>query len=511
MNALKSLRLNVTKANVYLDSSGKHNKFSITKASTGRKVEEPELLEAIRLTIINNLLQYHPESSSQLAMGATFGVEPPKETVDVDIATHVRVRDDGPDRSLLFVKTADRPGLLVDLVKAITDINIAVESGEFDTEGLLAKAMFHVNYNGKALIKPLQQEITCTQLSPAHKQNPKGEGKQEKSNSPRMYSTMEATLNEQNSEANPPDFQPQTLSKNAQKKLLRQQKNEAKKAEKKAQMKEQKQRDAERKRKEWEEKLAALSEDERVELIDSRKESRKERMEKETEERGQKIQRLTQAKETGQNIVVDLEFSHLMTHSEIHSLVQQITYCYGVNGRCNLPAHLWLTGVQGEMETQLQLLPGFDKWIIEKERQSYIEGFSERKDDLVYLTADSGTVLHELDPAKVYIVGGLVDRNRWKGITLKKAKEQGIRTAKLPIRDYMKMSSSQVLTVNQVIEILLKFLETKDWKASFFRVVPQRRKTEGDSGNCQQADGEEFEEIKEYETKKRCLEVLSHD
>lgn len=36
--------------------------------------------------------------------------------------------------SMLYVETADRPGLLVDLVKIITDINIAVESGEFDTE-----------------------------------------------------------------------------------------------------------------------------------------------------------------------------------------------------------------------------------------------------------------------------------------------------------------------------------------------------------------------------------------
>ncbi|KAJ8756258.1 hypothetical protein K2173_025070 [Erythroxylum novogranatense] len=148
MSALKNLGLNVVKANVFLDSSGKHNKFCITKASTGRKVEEPELLEAIRLTIINNLLQYHPESSSQLAMGVAFGVTPPKEQVDVDISTHISVRDDGPHRSLLYVETADRPGLLVDLVKIITDINIAVESGEFDTEGLLAKAKFHVSYKG---------------------------------------------------------------------------------------------------------------------------------------------------------------------------------------------------------------------------------------------------------------------------------------------------------------------------------------------------------------------------
>ncbi|OIW09333.1 hypothetical protein TanjilG_01304 [Lupinus angustifolius] len=159
MNALKNLGLNVVKANVFLDSSGKHNKFSITKADTGRKVEDPEDLEAIRLTIINNLIQYHPESSSQLALGAAFGLVPPKEEVDVDIATHLTISDDGPERSLLYVETADRPGLLVDIVKIITDINISVESGEFDTEGLLAKAKFHVNYKGKATIRPLQQVL----------------------------------------------------------------------------------------------------------------------------------------------------------------------------------------------------------------------------------------------------------------------------------------------------------------------------------------------------------------
>ncbi|KAF5727855.1 putative amino acid binding protein [Tripterygium wilfordii] len=159
MNALKNLGLNVVKANVFLDSSGKHNKFSITRADTGRKIEDPELLEEIRLTIINNLLQYHPESSSQLAMGMAFGMVPPKQQVDVDIATRISINDDSPDRSLLYVETVDRPGLLVDLVKIISDINIAVESGEFDTEGLLAKAKFHVSYRGKAIIKPLQQVL----------------------------------------------------------------------------------------------------------------------------------------------------------------------------------------------------------------------------------------------------------------------------------------------------------------------------------------------------------------
>ncbi|KAL1224173.1 ACT domain-containing protein ACR11 [Cardamine amara subsp. amara] len=159
MNALKNLGLNVVKANVYLDSSGKHNKFAITKADSGRKVQDPELLEAIRLTVINNMLEFHPESSSQLAMGAAFGVLPPTELVDVDIATHISIEDDGADRSLLYIETADRPGLLVELVKIISDISVAVESGEFDTEGLLAKVKFHVSYRNKALIKPLQQVL----------------------------------------------------------------------------------------------------------------------------------------------------------------------------------------------------------------------------------------------------------------------------------------------------------------------------------------------------------------
>ena len=37
------------------------------------------------------------------------------------------------------MESADRPGLLVDLVKIITDVSIAVESGEFDTEVIIYK------------------------------------------------------------------------------------------------------------------------------------------------------------------------------------------------------------------------------------------------------------------------------------------------------------------------------------------------------------------------------------
>ncbi|KAL6520455.1 hypothetical protein OROHE_017043 [Orobanche hederae] len=298
-------------------------------------------------------------------------------------------------------------------------------------------------------------------------------------NSLQIGSAMKPVLNDENI----PAASVQTMSKNAQKRLLKQQRFEEKKAEKKAQMKEHKKKESERKRKEWEEKLASVGEEEREKIIEERRGLRKERMEKRSEERGNKIERLQKARINGQNVVIDLEFAHLMSSTELHSLVQQITYCYAINGRSALPAHIWLTGCQGEMQNQLLRIPGYDNWLIEKEDRSYVEAFKDKKENLVYLTADSENVLDELDPKAIYIIGGLVDRNRWKGITMKKAEEQGIKTAKLPIGTYLKMSSSQVLTVNQVVEILLKFLGTKDWRDSFFQVIPLRKRC-GSGSEC---------------------------
>ncbi|KAK9089907.1 hypothetical protein Scep_028989 [Stephania cephalantha] len=254
--------------------------------------------------------------------------------------------------------------------------------------------------------------------------------------------------------------------------------------------------------------MKGLSEEEQSKVLEGRRLVRNERMAKRAEERGLKIERLARAKELGQKVVVDLDFSDLMTASEIHSLAQQIMYCYAVNGRTASPAHLWLLGCKGEIGAQLQRLPGFEKWMIEKDDKSYIEVLQDQKENLVYLTADAEKELDELDPKSVYIIGGLVDRNRWKGITMKKANEQGIQTARLPIGSFLKMSSSQVLTVNQVFEILIKYLETKDWKASFFQVIPPRKRSEGEV----EEDGENEEQEDGHDQRKRiCVEESSHD
>ncbi|KAI3750811.1 hypothetical protein L2E82_21658 [Cichorium intybus] len=160
MKSLKDLGLDVAKGTVTTEGSVIETKFFITRLSSGRKVEDPDLLERIRLTIINNLLKYHPESSARLAMGEAFGIQAPVKKLDVDIETHIHVKDAGPKSSLLCVETEDRPGLLLEIVKIMADVNVTMESAEIDTEGLIAKDKFHVSYRGAALNDSLSQVLT---------------------------------------------------------------------------------------------------------------------------------------------------------------------------------------------------------------------------------------------------------------------------------------------------------------------------------------------------------------
>jgi len=41
------------------------------------------------------------------------------------------------------------------------------------------------------------------------------------------------------------------------------------------------------------------------------------------------------------------------------------------------------------------------------------------------------------------------------------------------------MASRHVLTVNQVLEIMLRWLEIKDWERAFLSVIPKRKLQEG--------------------------------
>ncbi|NXP51657.1 TM10B methyltransferase, partial [Heliornis fulica] len=110
--------------------------------------------------------------------------------------------------------------------------------------------------------------------------------------------------------------------------------------------------------------------------------------------------------------------------------------------------------------------------------ESYLDLFP--LDAIVYLTPDSEngkyfTCFRHRDTGakdKVYILGGLVDESIRKKLTLQRAQEQSLQTARLPIREYMvktvntKNYHSETLAINQVFDVLATYYETRSWPAA---------------------------------------------
>jgi len=205
------------------------------------------------------------------------------------------------------------------------------------------------------------------------------------------------------------------------------------------------------------------------------------------------------AKDTFQ-ICIDCGFEDQMNFKEQNSLASQLRYCYAQNKRSENPVFMSVSGMSetGNTFSQLKKVNGFpEQWLsrafshssepLEK-MHGVVVGSGGDDDDgeksaptidtskIVYLTSDSGNILEHLDDSKVYVIGGIVDRNRLKGTTMKKAQELGITTAKLPIEQYLKLVATKVLTVNHVFEILLKYrTHGNDWKKAMLDVLPARK------------------------------------
>lgn len=141
---------------------------------------------------------------------------------------------------------------------------------------------------------------------------------------------------------------------------------------------------------------------------------------------------------------------------------------------------------------------------------------------IVYLTSESPYTLDRLEANTSYVIGGLVDRNREKGLCYKRAREYKVRTAKLPIGDYMAMQSRYVLTTNQVVEIMAKWLECGDWGKAFMDVIPKRKggtlKSEGSETGTREdedddagASDEEEEDDEPTSEAAPAAETPSHD
>jgi len=197
-------------------------------------------------------------------------------------------------------------------------------------------------------------------------------------------------------------------------------------------------------------------------------------------------------------IVIDCRFDHLMDHQQVVSVSNQFRQFYGVNMKAPIPCHLYATSFGGRLRNQFKhknpadpgglggddLLSVWCMDFVEESMERYFaDDLESGQREFVYLTADSERELEQLEEDKIYVVGGFVDKNKYKGYTQRMAEEKGWNTARLPIMKYMtvdpKDGSAQktrlVITINQVVAILVAFYNWNDWRRALQFAFPSRK------------------------------------
>uniref|UniRef100_A0A1A8DNP9 tRNA methyltransferase 10 homolog B n=1 Tax=Nothobranchius kadleci TaxID=1051664 RepID=A0A1A8DNP9_NOTKA len=181
-------------------------------------------------------------------------------------------------------------------------------------------------------------------------------------------------------------------------------------------------------------------------------------------------ERLAESQSTGLRLCVDLSMTDFMSDKEISRLAGQLRRLYGSNKRATHPFRLILTDLREDSRLYrecVRMNDGFLNYLMEITEQSCLDLFP--AETVVYLTPDAEEALETLDADRVYVLGGLVDESIQKKLSLSRAGELSVRTARLPIDEFMvkknnsKNFHSKILAVNQVFDILLTFCETSSW------------------------------------------------
>uniref|UniRef100_A0A8C6WWX5 tRNA methyltransferase 10 homolog B n=1 Tax=Neogobius melanostomus TaxID=47308 RepID=A0A8C6WWX5_9GOBI len=190
-------------------------------------------------------------------------------------------------------------------------------------------------------------------------------------------------------------------------------------------------------------------------------------------------ERLAEAQSTGPRLCVDLSMTDCMSDKEISRLAGQLRRLYGSNKKATRPFHLFLTDLREDSRLYrecVRMNNGFLSYAIDITGESCLDVFT--SETIIYLTPDAEQALQSVDPDKVYVLGGLVDESIQKKLSLSRATELSVLTARLPIDEYMtkknnpKNFHSKILAINQVFDILLTFCDTGSWTEAFRRWFP---------------------------------------
>lgn len=210
----------------------------------------------------------------------------------------------------------------------------------------------------------------------------------------------------------------------------------------------------------------------------------------------------------GNKLIFDCSYDTWMGPKEIMSCARQITESFTKNRHHDRPFHVHLYNAHKESKLILQLhkyIPTLfeDDYPITISEKSYLEEFD--KDKLCYLTPHCRTDLTYYNPDMTYIIGAFVDKvclfffsllfllvhilllllirlfclqfqSIGQPMSLAKAKQEGLKMAKLPLELYLDWgaSSTKSLTIDCVMKIMLDLQVDANWKNAM-KHVPTRK------------------------------------
>uniref|UniRef100_A0A336M7A4 RNA (guanine-9-)-methyltransferase domain-containing protein 1 n=1 Tax=Culicoides sonorensis TaxID=179676 RepID=A0A336M7A4_CULSO len=191
--------------------------------------------------------------------------------------------------------------------------------------------------------------------------------------------------------------------------------------------------------------------------------------------------KLIKAMQFGQKLVIDCSYDDKMTFRETASTAEQFKRLL-VDNRCHndpFDVHFCNVDINGPVFQNLQRrIPTIfnPEFPVNLHEDHYLEKFPKSK--LVYLTPDSKNDLKEFNHDDIYIIGGIVDRVYVAPYSFTKANQENIRTARLPLKKYVKWNANGrgiALAMNQVFKILLDMKTCNDWQKAFMNNIPKRK------------------------------------
>ncbi|KAF7254993.1 hypothetical protein EG68_08137 [Paragonimus skrjabini miyazakii] len=183
----------------------------------------------------------------------------------------------------------------------------------------------------------------------------------------------------------------------------------------------------------------------------------------------------------GIKLCIDCTYESCMTPKEHNKLAQQICRAYGANRKYPSPVSLHLVNYQSDgpiAKACMDKCDGFEDYCMGKHCSSPHELFGEYK-EIVYLSPDADDPLLSVSEDCVYVIGGLVDEHLMRGKSLNEANSKKCRALRLPVCEFAEKhgaakQKNPVLAINQVVDIVLRYLNNGQNWSEALSVVPKR-------------------------------------